>query len=87
MTTMILQWPLMKTILSLGTCYQCHVMRICRKEAQYHVCTITGPPQYLRDLEQGGQDVPCKLVLSGLSLTLCCWWEAGEMLEFRCLQQ
>ena len=28
-------------------------------------CTITGHPQYSRDLEQGGQDVPCKLVFSG----------------------
>ena len=28
-------------------------------------CTVTGPPQYSRDLEQGGQDVPCKLVFSG----------------------
>ena len=27
-------------------------------------CTVTGPPQYSRDLEQGGQDVPCKLIFS-----------------------
>ena len=26
---------------------------------------VTGPPQYSRDLDQGWQDVPCKLVFSG----------------------
>ena len=27
-------------------------------------CTVTGLPHYSRDLEQGGQDVPCKLMFS-----------------------
>ena len=29
------------------------------------LCVVTGPCQYSRDLEQGGLNVPCKLVFSG----------------------
>ena len=28
-------------------------------------CIVIGPRQYSRDLDQGGLDVPCKLVFSG----------------------
>jgi len=59
-----LLWLLLKTILSLFCTISVPCDLFYRKGGTIS-CIVTNLPQYSRDLEQGGQDVPSKLVFNG----------------------